>query len=121
VPGRLYFLTVVFIVRIYEKDLSEMTMKQWLLYAGVEHVYLYDLWYLPGESQREPLDAFIREGYLTYLELKPYVHHKSQVPSYQHCIDTFGKDSTWQAAIDIDEYPFSPEDTEPGFMYRYVK
>ena len=130
VPGPHYFLTVVFIVRIYEKDLSEMTtaeVKQWLLYlryAGVEHLYLYDLWYLPGESQRESLDVFIREGYLTYLdrhELNPYLRHKSQLPSYQHCIDTFGKDSTWQAAIDIDEYPFSPEDTEPGFMYRYVK
>ena len=130
VPGPPYFLTVVFIVRIYEKDLSEMTtaeIKQWLLYlryAGVEHVYLYDLWYLPGESQREPLDDFVREGYLTYLdkhELNPYVREKSQLPSYQHCIDTFGKNSTWQAAIDIDEYPFSSEDTAPGFMYRYIK
>ena len=128
--GPPYFLTVVFIVRIYEKDLSEMTsaeVKQWLLflrYAGVEHVYLYDLWYLPGESQREPLDLFIREGYLTYLdrhELNPYVTAKSQLPSYQHCMDEFGKDTTWQAAIDIDEYPFSSEDTEPGFMYRFVK
>ena len=130
VKGPPYFLTVVFIVRIYEKDLSEMTsaeVKQWLLflrYAGVEHVYLYDLWYLPGESQREPLDLFIRQGYLTYLdrhELNPYVTAKSQLPSYQHCLDEFGKDTTWQAAIDIDEYPFSSEDTEPGFMYRYIK
>ena len=129
-PAPPYFLTAVFIVRIYKEDLSEMTtaeVKQWLLYlryAGVEHVYLYDLWYLPGESQREPLDHFIREGYLTYLdrhELNPYVREKSQLPSYQHCIDEFGSETTWQAAIDIDEYPFSSEDTRPGFMYRYVK
>lgn len=128
--GPPYFLTVVFIVRIYENDKSEMTtaeIKQWLVYlryAGVEHVYLYDLWYLPGESQREALDVFEREGYLTYIDwhkYNPYVREKSQLPAYQHCIDNFGKDCTWQAAIDIDEYPFSPNDTDPGFMHRFVK
>ena len=130
VPGPPYYLTAVFIVRIYENDLSEMTtaeIKQWLVYlryAGVEHVYLYDLWYLPGESQKEALDVFIREGYLTYTDwhkYNPYVREKSQLPAYQHCIDNFKKDSEWQAAIDIDEYPFSPKDTDPGFMHRFVK
>ena len=130
VTGPPYFLTAVFIVRIYENDLSEMTtahIKQWLVYlryAGVEHVYLYDLWYLPGEAQREALDVFIKEGYLTYTdrhELNPYVRQKSQLPSYQQCIDEYGKDTIWQAAIDIDEYPFSPSDTSPGFLHRFVK
>ena len=124
-----YFLTAVFIVRVYEKDLSELTtaeIKQWLVYlqyAGVQHVYLYDLWYLPGEAQREPLDVFIREGYLTYIDrhgLNPFVYQTSQVPCYQQCIDVFGRDSVWQTAIDIDEYPFSPEDTSPGFLSRFV-
>ena len=130
VSGPPYFLTAVFIVRIYEKDLSELTtaeIKQWLVYlqyAGVEHVYLYDLWYLPGESQREALDVFIREGFLTYTDwhkYNPYVREKSQLPAYQHCIDHFGKESEWQAAIDIDEYPFCSDDTDPGFMHRFVK
>ena len=130
VKGPPYFLTAVFIVRIYEGDKSELTtaeVRQWLVYlryAGVEHVYLYDLWYLPGESQREALDDYIREGYLTYTDwhkYNPYVRQKSQLPAYQHCLDNFGKESTWQAAIDIDEYPFSPDDTEPGFMNRFVK
>ena len=128
--GPPYFLTAVFIVRIYEKDLSELTtaeIKQWLVYlryAGVEHVYLYDLWYLPGESQREALDVFIREGFLTYTDwhkYNPFVYETSQLPAYQHCIDHFGKDSEWQAAIDIDEYPFSSDDTDPGFMHHFVK
>ena len=129
VSGPPYFLTAVFIVRIYEKDLSELTtaeIKQWLVYlryAGVEHVYLYDLWYLPGESQREALDVFIREGFLTYTDwhkYNPYVRKRSQLPAYQHCIDHFGKESEWQAAIDIDEYPFSSDDTDPGFMHHFV-
>ena len=130
VEGPPYFLTVVFIVRIYEKDLSELTsqdIKNWLLYlryAGVDHAYLYDLWYLPGESQREPLNVFIREGYLTYFDkhdLTPFSLEKSQHPSYQHCIDKFGKDTTWQVAIDIDEYPFCPGDTKSGFLRRYIE
>ena len=124
-----YFLTAVFIVRIYEKDLSELTsqdVKYWLLYlryAGVEHVYLYDLWYLPGESQKEEMDIFVREGFLTYIdrhELKPYKRERSQHGSYQHCIDNFGNNSQWQVAIDIDEYPFAQGDTEPGFLSRYI-
>lgn len=129
-PKPPYFLTVVFIVRIYENDKSEMTsaeIKQWLeylRYAGVEHVYLYDIWYLPGESQRQALDKFIMEGYLTYTDwhkYNPYIREKSQLPAYQHCLDNHGDESTWQSAIDIDEYPFSPSDKEPGFLYRYVK
>ena len=35
-------------------------------YAGVEHVYVYDLWTLPGESQKEQLEVFVREGFVTY-------------------------------------------------------
>lgn len=130
VKGPPYFLTVVFTVRIYESDKSQLKsthLKQWLTYlhyAGVEHIYLYDLWYLPGESQREELDYFIREGFLTYTDrhdLNPFVRDKSLIPSLQQCIDEFGNETTWQAAIDIDEYPFSPEDTDPGFLYRFVK
>ena len=129
VKGPPYFLTTVFIVRIYEKDLSELTsqdVKHWLLYlryAGVEHVYLYDLWYLPGESQREEMDIFVREGFLTYFdrhELNPFDIERSQHGPYQHCINHFGKNSQWQMAIDIDEYPFAQGDTEPGFLSRYI-
>ena len=69
--------------------------------------------FLPGESQGEQLDVFIKEGYLTYFdrhERNPFDVEKSQHASYQHCIYNFGKDTTWQLAINIDEYPFSPED-----------
>ena len=130
VSGPPYFLTAVFFVRIYEADKSELkseNIRQWLTYlryAGVEHVYLYDLWYLPGEEQREELDVFIREGFLTYTErhdLTPFIRDISLITSYQTCIDTYGNDTKWQVAIDIDEYPFSPTDTSPGFLYRFVQ
>ena len=123
-----YFLTAVFYVRIYENDKSELTTAdiiywlEYLRYAGVEHVYMYDNWRLPGEQQRELLDALIGEGFLTYTdwtkEREPYVTYTR---AYQHCIDNYGSDSTWQVAIDIDEYPFSPSDAGPGFLHRFLK
>ena len=130
VQGPPYFLTALLAVRIYEDDKSELKsihMKQWLAYlryAGVEHIYVFDLWELPGESQREELDLFIREGYVTYTDrhdLTPYTLQKTKMPSYQQCIDEYGPESTWQVAIDIDEYPFSSKDTDPGFFHRFVK
>ena len=27
---------------------------------------MYDLWTLPGESQKEQLEVFVREGFVTY-------------------------------------------------------
>ena len=130
VKGPPYFLTSALYVRIYENDLSELTsrdVKNWLFYvryAGVEHVYVYDLWTLPGESQREELDVFIREGFVTYFdrhETKPFELERSQHSNYQHCIDNFGRDTVWQVAIDIDEFPFALGDTEPEFLTRYIK
>ena len=125
-----YYLTVVLLVRIYEKDKAKLTtreMKQWLQYlryAGVEHVYVYDAWVEPSESQEEPLKKFIDEGYVTYIDWhthNPYSISGTQVAAYQDCIVKYGAEVQWTAAIDIDEYPFSPMDTRPGFLFRYVK
>ena len=127
VKGPPYFLTAVFYIRIYEEDKSELKtsdIKHWLEYlrfAGVEHVYVYDNWLHPSEQQREALDVFIQQGYLTYTDWhdhrKPNIWH---ISAYQHCIDNYGGNTTWQIAIDIDEYPFSPTDTNPGFLSRFI-
>ena len=125
-----YFLTAVLLVRIYEKDKAKLTtreLRQWLQYlryAGVEHVYVYDAWVDKSESQLILLDVFVREGFITYIDWhthNPYSIVGTQVAAYQHCIDNYSKESHWQVAIDIDEYPFSLDDTDPGFLYRYVK
>jgi hypothetical protein len=129
-PKPPYFLTVVLLVRIYTADKAKLTtkeMKEWLLYlryAGVEHVYVYDAWVLEGESQLSALKAFDDDGYITYIDWhkhNPYTISGTQVAAYQNCIDKFKHENTWQAAIDIDEYPFAPRDTAPGFLYRYVR
>ena len=126
-----YFLTAVLLVRIYKEDLPQLStreMMQWLTYlryAGVEHVYIYDAYHMTEESQSNALDFLVKEGYVTYIDwssyANPYGIQKTQVSAYQHCIDRWGKDSVWQTAIDIDEYPFSPEDTKPGFLRRFIK
>ena len=125
-----YFLTVVLLVRIYEKDKAKLTTKelkmwlQYLRYAGVEHVYIYDAWVYQNESQLEELKPYQEDGYITYIDWhthNPYTIAGTQVAAYQHCIDHYSTETEWQAAIDIDEYPFSPVDTSPGFLYRYLK
>ena len=124
-----YFLTAVVLLRIYKDDKAKLTtreLKQWLQYMkyiGVEHVYLYDAFYNEEEAQAKYLDVYLRENYVTYIDWhmhNPYTISGTQVTAYQHCIDNFGSESTWQTAIDIDEYPFSPVDTEPYFLARFV-
>lgn len=129
-PKPPYFLTAVLLVRIYEEDKAKLTTKeimmwfQYLRYAGVEHVYVYDAWVHEGESQLPKLKAFKDDGYITYVDWhthNPYTIGGTQVAAYQDCINQFAHENHWQAAIDIDEYPFSLKDTTPGFLYRYVK
>ena len=125
-----YFITAVLLVRIYKHDKPKLTtaeLNQWLLYlsySGVEHVYVYDAFYTEDESQRDALEPFIRDNYITYIdwhEYNPYTMAKTQIQAYQHCIDNHKTEHLWQTAIDIDEYPFSPVDTKPGFLARFVK
>ena len=39
----------------------------------------------------------------------------------QHIIDTYLHQHTWQIAIDMDEYPFSPNDTRENFLVGYLQ
>ena len=129
-PRSPYFLSAVLLVRIYAADKAKLTSKelkmwlQYLRYAGIEHVYVYDAWVEKSESQQSILKAFESDGYITYVDWhthNPYTISGTQVAAYQHCIDHYKHESQWQAAIDIDEYPFSPKDTNPGFLYRYLE
>ena len=129
-----YFLTAVVMTRIYANDINNFTSNeliQWLQfmsYAGVEHVYLYDAYFYQNESQREAVNCFVKSGFVSYIDW----HHKAvdndrqhrgvatQQPAYQHCLETFGHQFVWQTATDIDEYPYCPSDTGPGFLNRLV-
>lgn len=125
-----YFLTAVLLVRIYVKDLAQLTtreLRQWLYYlryAGFEHVYVYDAFVFKEESQAQALKLLIDEGFVTYVDWShrafPYSISGTQHSAYQDCINRFGHETLWQAAIDMDEYPFSPTDQQPKFVQRQV-
>lgn len=125
-----YFLTAVLLLRIYKEDKAKLTtreLKQWLQYMryiGVEHVYLYDAFYSPEEAQVGHLEQFLRDKYVTYIDWhmhNPYTISGTQVSAYQHCIDNYGSESTWQMAVDIDEYPFVPLDQQPDSVVRFIR
>ena len=126
-----YFLTAVLLVRIYVSDLARLStreLSQWLYYlrfAGFEHVYIYDAYHYKNESQQKALEPWISDGYVTYLDwshrAKPYSIEGTQHSAYQDCIDRWGNMTTWQSSIDIDEYPFCPNDTESNFMKRFIE
>ena len=125
-----YFLTAVLLVRIYVTDraqLSSREMLQWLMYlryAGVEHIYVYDAYVLANETQRNVLAPLIKEEFVTYIDWHhrafPFSSYYTQIAAYRDCNARWGNDSTWRLASDIDEYPFSPSDMEPGFLKRFI-
>ena len=126
-----YFLTAVLLVRIYSTDMAQLSTReavqwiQYLRYAGVEHIYVYDAYVYKNESQQKALSTFIEKGYVTYVDWQKYAYPYSiagtQVSAYQDCINKWGNMSQWQIAIDIDEYPFSPTDREQNFMQRFLR
>ncbi len=124
-----YFLTVVVMCRIYETDKAKWTvreLKQWLHYlflAGVEHVYYYDEFHYHSERMDIALQKYTQAGIVTYIPWanKPAGIMKVQMMCYQHAIDHYGNLSTWQIAIDMDEYPFSVIDTREGFISRFLE
>ena len=128
--GGHYFLSAVLLVRIYSSDLAKLSTRelmQWLYYlkyAGFEHVYVYDAYVFKKESQKSALEFLIKENFVTYVDWShnayPYSVTGTQESAYQHCLENWGNQSKWQASIDIDEYPFSPQDTEPDFMQRFI-
>ena len=128
--GGHYFLSAVLLVRIYSSDLAKLSTRelmQWLYYlkyAGFEHLYVYDAYVFNYESQKNALEFLIKEGFITYVDWShkayPYSITGTQESAYQHCLDNWGNQSEWQASIDIDEYPFCPQDTKPNFLQRFI-
>ena len=118
----------VILVRLYDADKpgwSRYELEQWveyMLYAGVTKIYLYDAHMTEDESLKEWSDKWAHV--LVYHDWgqynHPYTIQGTQVRAYQHAIDTYGTLSDWQIAYDIDEYPFSTLDQSFGFLQRKV-
>jgi len=117
-------------VRIYSKDEARWTMKelkQWLHYmllAGVEHFYICDHYATESERLDGALSRYIDSGLVTYI---PWSQQgtagsplRAQIHCYQRIVTRYRRRHRWQIAVDIDEYPFSPNDTRENFLARYL-
>ena len=123
-----YFLAEVLQVRIYAGDRAKWSLaelKQWMHYmfwAGAEHIYLCDHNKYKHEKLDVPLKQYIDLGLLTYIpKHMPREAMAAQVECYQYVIDTYRRSTTWQIAVDMDEYPYVSKDLEEGFLIRYLK
>jgi hypothetical protein len=122
------FLVELLQVRIYKEDRARWTvaeLKQWMHFmflAGVEHIFVCDHYRQSSERLESDLTAYIHLGLVTYLDWgKISDPMLAQIKCYQHIINHHKYESIWQMALDMDEYPFSPSDTEEDFLFRYLK
>ena len=123
-----HYLTAAFVVRLYDDDKAKWTLaelKQWmhyLMWAGVEHFYLCDHYQNAAESLQVKLQRYIDAGLLTYFaqfnDVKPVV--RTHISCWNYLIKTRTNDTEWQLGIDMDEYPFVSNDTEEGFLVRFL-
>ncbi|CAI5505571.1 unnamed protein product, partial [Closterium sp. Naga37s-1] len=125
------FLAAMAYARVYREDrfnFSAYEIWQWLeygRYAGVQHVFWYDTAHSQEESQEAALAPYVGAGVVTYhrfYRLFPEWHdiHYEQDSSVSHFLKTYGPRVQWAVLCDIDEYMFSPSDTLPGFLLRFL-
>ncbi len=127
-----YCLTEVLQVRIYEEDKANWTLrelKQWMHYLflnGVQHIYLCDHYASDEERLESHVVEYISRGLVTYIPWGPKENISSnpldaQIQCYNHTVATYGNDSKWQLAVDMDEYPFVRGDREEGALLRMLQ
>eukprot|EP00250_Pteridium_aquilinum_P024428 c29063_g1_i1 orf=106-1176(+) len=128
------FLQALIFNRVYGSDLFRIgpyECKQWIeymLFAGVEHIYWYDAAHSNAETLEAYLRPYMRAGLLTYLrfhrlfpESLSESFHFEQDNSYRHFLSHFAQSAKWVIQIDVDEYPFSTIDHDSCFLQRLVR
>jgi len=130
VEGGGYALAAILMIRLHGDDPSQLTfaeLTQWLQYinyAGVDHVVLYDA-YSPKHAAEEMLQANVSNWpFITYVDWpasETLSAMDRQVAAYEHARTHYADTARWHIAMDIDEYPFAPADTEELFLRRAVE
>lgn len=101
----MYYLAMCCII----KD-EDPFIKEWLTYyslLGVEHFYIYD-----NESKRpvrELLDGFTDGSRVTIRRIQG---GRMQLPAYNDCLQSFGKDCRWIGFVDMDEFVLPMHDND---------
>jgi hypothetical protein len=87
------------------KDEAEY-LEEWLRFydlLGVDHFYLYN--HASTDDYATVLAPWIAAGRVT---LRHATMNAPQLPAYSDCLFNDGKENTWIAFLDIDEFLFSP-------------
>lgn len=99
-------------VRIYPDDrqkFTSMELVQWLQYmrfAGVEKMLVYDSFCEPEERQYNILKAFVDQGYVEYYDWSvhnPYHYTLTQVNAYKEGYSKYSSKTKYVVHFDIDE------------------
>ena len=122
------FYLVGFInVRLYPKDKQKWTtveLVQWLQYmrwAGVEKMIVYDNYNEPEERQLNALKPFIDCGFVEWIDWSdrhPYDIQGTQMNSYYDGQKRIGGRSKYLIHFDMDEYPTDPKNSSKNFLWN---
>ena len=88
-------------------------LKEWVEYhlkLGFDQIFLYDNNDKNGEHFEEVINDYIISGQVKVTDYRGRV--LAQVPAFDHCYQTYGKDFDWMGFIDIDEFITLNEDKD---------
>jgi hypothetical protein len=79
---------------------------EFLRLQGVERFIIYD----DDSSDNITLlnDLYAQRFPESYVHVIRRIHARHQAACFQHCVQTFGRDSTWILIADVDEFVYSP-------------
>ncbi|KAI5075797.1 hypothetical protein GOP47_0009873, partial [Adiantum capillus-veneris] len=129
-----YLLVALIFNRVHGSDLfgiGPYECRQWIeymLYAGVEHIFWYDTAHNNAETLEVYIRPYIRARLLTYVRFHQLFpnslsesFHFEQDNSYRHFLAHFAHRGKWVVQIDVDEYPFSSADQSSCFLHRLIR
>jgi len=124
-PAHLYNLGAVAMFRVNFTDdalkFSRPEVEQWmayLSYAGVQHFFLYDNCQQESECQEWLQD----DPRVSYTKRNSISYQRAQLSTYmEHWQSPDAQLSEFEIVLDIDEYPFMPNDREANFLVRFAR
>ena len=116
----------VLLVRIFEDDVAGWTksdLSQWIDYmkfSGVSHIYLYDNYHTEVEKLEDWCKAYF-PNLVTYHNWNESISENvggTKVTAYRNAVKHYKAASDWQISIDMNEFPFAPNDRDSNFLAR---
>lgn len=97
INGKKIRLAIAVIVKGEEDYIAE-----WIAFhkaVGIDKIYVYDN--SDNEAMKERSERFIKDGFVKWIK---FPGNKMQMPAYNDCLRSYGKDCKYIALIDCDEF-----------------